>query len=520
MTWIFNTTVILTVTLLAAGQDILHAQSLSVAPIFSDHMVLQRNLEVPIWGTGKPGALVEVALGEITSQDTVDADGKWELRLPEMDAGGPFELKIVSKRTILLRDVFIGEVWLCSGQSNMAFPLNRSIDGHDGMQKGALHNIRIHQFREQINLQQSLLQRRDIKRLNKKKLMRTATWKIAQGQDLAFFSAVAFHFGLAIADSLDVAVGLIQNAIGGTPTQSWISRQKILSHPQLKHLLEEDSEHGWYTASNVNPWLVEKVKETMALDVSRRPDQTILNHPYAPAYMFETGIKPILSYGIRGVIWYQGESNATHPESHDLLFTTLVEDWRSQWGQGSFPFFYVQLPGISNRTRWPEFRESQFRCEQLLENTAMAITTDLGDPRDVHPKNKSEVGQRLARLALSKTYAKPIIPSGPKLVHYEVDRHHNLMKTTFSENTGSLQLIDTDSIRGLTAHGFNMEGTMEQIESIEKIIINQNKMTIQLPQNMQVTEIKYNWLPLPIGNLVNDEGLPVAPFKIELPGRQ
>lgn len=495
----------------------LYAQ-IKLPAIFTDSMVLQQKMLIPVWGESScKNCQLEVALNEITVKTKTDKTGKWSVKLPSINAGGPYTLTIKDKHNQLeLKDILVGEVWVCSGQSNMEFMLKQSTGGKEEIKNANFPSIRLYRMtarNETRPIAKRAYSKETLKELEQFKFYKQTKWTTSNPQTVGDFSAVAYYFGKQLYQKLNVPIGLICNAVGGTSTQAYISDAAFRSHPQLLQFTKQEDGTPWIkSAKEIHPWLLERINENLKNFEDK--DNSIYPHPFAPSYLYEAGIRPLIPFAISGVIWYQGESNTTFPEIHDQLFKTLVESWRKEWNQGDFPFYYVQLPKISDRRRWPDFRESQRRVSETLTNTGMAVTIDTGDSLDVHPKEKKIVGERLAMIALEKKYGFPIKSSGPTFKTYEIKDNH--IEILF-DNAEELGTSDGTAIKGFTVHGY-LGGKKELIFPLDQIKIMGNKLLITLPKDIMPFRVSYAWVPYPTCNLVNEVGLPASPFKIEIPG--
>ena len=485
---------------------------LSMPPVFSNNMVLQRGVPIKVWGKAKPGESVKIRLAKTKSETIADGNGDWRTELPLMKVGEPIQLVIQSDSDKLkFENILIGEVWVCSGQSNMSSYLKHSIKGEEAMADADLPNLRLMNMWSDIHPGGGAFSQDKLERLINKDYYQTDGWKVSTAESAETFSAVAYYFGKNLLDSLKVPIGLIHNAIGGSTTDSWIDESWLKRDAVLEFLVDE--QNPWPDIKGINPWVRSRSKENLAL-WEGKGIELLKNHPFAPGYLYETGIKPLLSFSMKGVIWYQGESNATHPELHNRLFPLLIENWRESWGQGIFPFLYVQLPNISSRNRWPEFRDGQQRMTSIL-NTGMAVIVDSGTPGNVHPKNKSVVGHRLALLALDDVYDYDLVSEGPTYSGYSINE--NSLTIQF-RNADGLKTNDDKNPEGFVIQGYDMNGQNEVIVSAKKVNIIGSSIVIELPETISPTKVKYAWAPNPTINLYNEVGLPMVPFKIELPG--
>lgn len=489
--------------------------------IFTDSMVLQQKMPMLIWGSSAlKKAKIKITLAGKTTFTTSDHNGNWKIKFPELTVGGPYILSVSDgKSSVSLKEILVGEVWLCSGQSNMAFELSKSIGGKDEVKEANFNEIRLFNmvpYKEVRPSAKKIYSQEELQKLENFDFYQPAKWQTCNPKTAAPFSAVAYHFGKQLHKNLGVPIGLIANSVGGTSTQAFIKTEAFKSHPQLLQFVRQKDGKEWIeVAKDIHPWLIERISENLKNFTATKNE--VYPHPYAPAYLYESGVKQLIPFGIKGVIWYQGESNATHPEVHDALFTTLVNSWRKDWSQGDFPFYYVQLPKISDRSRWPEFRESQRRLTETLKNVGMAVTIDTGDSLDVHPKSKKVVGERLALIALGKTYEKPIVYSGPVFKSYKVTDSSIVLSFDFAKK---LQPANGSRINGFVLHGYDIGGKKEVLYEVNETlrVVNDQQLEITLPKKFRLTAVKYAWALFPDCNLVNEENLPASPFKLEIPG--
>jgi len=477
-------------------------------------MVLQRHVSIPVWGTANPGQVLSVQLGDEKRVTTADQDGKWKVLLPATEAGGPFELAIKTEGEIItITDVWIGEVWLCSGQSNMEWPLKNSSGGQAAISKAHHPNIRLFRMSRRHTLGPTPFTTEELAMVEKGDFMTSPSWQLCQPGSAADFSGVGYHFGKQLADSLGVKIGLIQNAVGGSPIQSWISKTSLLAHPQLALF----GKTNWMEAPENHPWIVQRVRENMDTYLQEKGQEKAMAHPFAPAYLFNAGIRSLTPYAIGGVIWYQGESNATHPASYLSLFEMMVKDWRTAWDNEQLPFLFVQLPRIGNRSRWPAFRQQQAKCLEI-EHTGMVVAIDEGHPTDVHPREKQVIGDRLARLALASVYKYSILANSPTVSNHQWTPEKQSITLSFSQTGAGLSLRSGQTAKGFSLQGYFAEGTQEKIIAPLQLIIVGNTITLTYPKGCLVTRVSYAWAPFPDNNVINSAGLPLVPFLIELPG--
>lgn len=435
--------------------------------IICDHMVVQRNLPVHIWGKANPGEAVSVAFRGATGSATANTAGRWSVYLPPGEAGGPFELSVKGRNAILLKDVLVGDVWLASGQSNMEWPVAWAANAQAGIAAAKHPNIRLVRAMHKVS---------DYPLDN----LIGQMWAECNPETVAKFSAAGYYFGRSLYEKTGVPVGLIQSAWGGTPVDAWTSLDAISADASLMPVFAE-----WAA-------LLRHEKQVKQ---------------WTPAGLYNAMIAPLTRYPIRGVIWYQGETNTSAERApiYGRLFQAMIRDWRRAWKQGDFPFLFVQLASFhaSPDSMWPELREAQ-RQALALANTAMAVTIDIGDPASIHPKNKQDVGLRLALAARALSYGEKIEYSGP------------LFRQATSEN-GALRLWFDHAASGLKAKGAAVKG-FEIAGNDGKFVpaearIEGGTVVVKSPAVPAPVYVRYGWADNPGCNLFNAEGLPASPFR-------
>ncbi len=467
---------------------------LQMSPVYSDHMVLQRGPELKISGRADAGEKVTVQLGKQRRSGEADAAGRWEVTLKDLRAGGPYELKVsASSRELIFKDVLVGEVWICSGQSNMAFMMKQSARGKYWREKGTEVQVRLFDMKPRVYTDAVAWDSAALAAVNRLEYYLPASWSLPEEDRVADFSAVAFHFGRMLSDSLEVPVGLICNAVGGAPAEAFIDRHSLEFNHQLVDIL-----YDWKNNDMLQDW----VRGRAALNI-QNARTALQRHPYEPCYLYEAGVRPVAGFPIRGVIWYQGESNAHNVELHEAIFPVLVESWRSIWGK-EMPFYFVQLSSL-NRPSWPHFRDSQRRLAELVEYSGIAVTSDIGHPTDVHPVQKQEVGERLARLALKDTYHfGHVVKAGPMFTGVEFKKG---MAYVSFENAEGMKTADGEPLRS-----FELAGK-EGIFYPARAEVAGDVIRVYAPQVRDPCEVRYGWQAYSTGNLINGEGLPASTFR-------
>jgi sialate O-acetylesterase len=471
---------------------------LTLSPVFASHMVLQRNKPIRFFGTADSKNEITISFAGQKKKVKADSNGKWTAVFPLMKAGGPYAANFASAgNSIFIEDILIGEVWLCSGQSNMNFALRSAVNDKSEMQTAEMNaDLRFLHMQPIAETNDAAWSADILQKVNSLEYFQ-GTWKKCDSTNAANFSAVAYYFGRKLQEQLKVPVGLIQVAVGGSTAESWIDRYSMEHHPVLINELSD-----WKESDFFQPWTRERAAVNLANSSNLKQ-----RHPYEPCYNFEAGIRHFVDFPIQGVIWYQGESNAHNVELHTVVFQQLVKSWRNQFGY-SLPFYYVQLSSI-DRPSWPSFRFNQMELLRMIPNTGMAVSSDLGDSINVHPRQKRPVGERLARLALHFTYKNQhIIPYGP--MPLKAIKKHDKVIITFTYTEGNLMTADHAPLRGFKL--VNSKG--EKVNS--KATISKDQVVIPVPKNQDIVEVLYGWDGYTDANLVNKEKLPTSTFRLKL----
>ena len=478
--------------------------------ILSNHMVLQREKPLHLWGWAAPGEKVTVALHDTTRDVASDALGGWSVYLPPEAAGGPYQLTVTGTNKIVLDDVLVGDVWFASGQSNMEMPM-RGFGGATPLKNSAEEIA--HATQPQIRLLRIPQKAADFP-------LRTAeaSWTVCTPETVANFSAVAYFFGRELVAREHVPIGLIDSVWGGTVAEVWMSLQAISSDTSLMPLFATRAQ----TMLAQGDMTAIRAKERREDAAARAAGQPAPKHPWhpdpaswAPAALFNGMVAPVTPYTIKGVIWYQGESNSrlAFAPMYARIFPALIADWRAQWRQGNFPFLYVQISNFTSDAgeNWAIIREAQRRALSVA-NTAMVVTADIGEPNNVHPADKQTVGARLALAARSLVYGENVEYSGP------------LFRQTTPES-GSLRIWFDHAGKGLSAKGgalqsFEIAGEDGHYVSATARVEGQT-VVVSNPNVAEPKYVRYAWANAPVVNLYNSDGLPASPFTSEdaIPGQ-
>lgn len=494
----------------------------TLAKMFASHMVIQRETQAPVWGWADPGERVAVAASWGERAETVaDAAGAWRVLLPTPAAGGPFTITVSGTNTIELTDVLAGEVWLCSGQSNMQWIIRNSANPEEEIANANHPGIRLFTVHNATSPEPL------------KEISRATSWAPCSPENAGGFSATAYFFGRKLHQELGVPVGLVHSSWGGTAVQAWTPWEAQEEDPVAQSIRanwdrrdaeytpeKEEEAHAAAMArfeEQQQRW-IEGGRQGRAPRRPRKEGQPRLNRNY-PANLYNAMIHPLRGFALRGAIWYQGESNAGHGSHYETMLTHMVQAWRRDWGH-DFPFYAVQLPNFMapwtqpvGDGGWPLVREAFVRFAENVPHTGIAITIDIGEADDIHPKNKQDVGDRLARLALHRTYGQTgfawcgPIPTGCEF-------RDGKAIVTFA--TGGAPLAVRD---GGKLFGFALAGPAGESRHAEAVIVGEDTVEVSSPDVPEPRLVHYAWANNPVGaNLVNRGGLPASPFRFgEMP---
>jgi sialate O-acetylesterase len=485
-----------------------------LAGVFGDHMVLQRDAAIPVWGWADPGEQVTVTLTEQSKSATADAKGNWSVKLDALKAGGPYVLKVQGKNAVDRSDVLVGEVWLCSGQSNMEMVVASAQNSKTEAANADYPKIRMFT----VAKKPAIAPQTDC----------IGTWRVCNSQTVPSFSAAGYFFGRRLHQELGVPVGLINSSWGGTPIQAWTSAAAHEAEPQLKTLV--DAYHQ--AVASYDPAVAKEryakalanweksaaeAKATGRTFKVKKPSipQSPELSQNSPATLYNGMIAPLAPYAIRGAIWYQGESNASEAARYGLQLRTMIANWRADWREGDFAFLWVQLPNFmavqkkpSETSGWTGIREQMLHT-LAVPNTGMAVTIDVGDEKNIHPTNKQEVGRRLAQWALAKTYGKDIVACGPLYKSMRKDGDKIVIEFDYAD--GGLAIRDGEKLQGFAIAGQDQNFVWADAR------IEGNTVVVSSAEVKDPTAVRYGWAnnPNPPCNLVNKAGLPASPFRTD-----
>jgi sialate O-acetylesterase len=624
----------------------LNGQELKLASIFGDHMVIQQGINAPVWGTAKPGSEVKIRFAGYLSVTKTGLDGKWIVKMPVIEAGGPYNMRIFITDTIILKDIMVGEVWLASGQSNMEWTVGSGVgpNTNSEVSEADYPDIRFYN----VPRKTSSVPLRDTEKQN---------WTICSPETVRSLSAVSYFFARELYKHNNVAVGIISSSWGATSAEAWISSEMLATHPDFRErILNADNDTSKWNSYVRNSIKAEQEREVIArtskkgietgvlnlgyndsgwgicsypidmtgmrlngywglvwlrknIDIPQRINSkkmsldlnilardaifyingTAVAHLINPSktstiniepeilhqghnvlsvrlyvnwgsahigtkdeesyissndnkvkislegewkfnseieppvaqwqdyynrlsVLYNARIAPIIPYGIKGVIWYQGENNAGNGYQYRSLFPMLIEDWRVRWQLGYFPFLYVQLANYKDKksepveSDWAELREAQLMTLKY-PNTGMAVTIDIGDPKDIHPRNKLDVGKRLFLLARKVAYGEDITASGPLYQFAKVEGEK--IRISFSSTGSGLTIKDGDILNGFAVAGSNKKFYWADAK------IMGNEVLVSSPKVPNPQTVRYSWEDSPEGNLINQEGLPASPFRTD-----
>lgn len=481
-----------------------------VPALIADNMVLQQNANVAIWGWADPGEAVEVlsGWGKASVKTVVDQQGNWLVRLKTTKAGGPYVLTIKGKNTLLIKNVLLGEVWLCSGQSNMHFPVAKGpsdwatgvINSEEEIAKGNYPSIRM------------ITVERKVAEEPQKNFV--GQWEVCSPQTVGNFSAVAYFFAREIFEKTGFPIGLINSSWGGTPAESWTKKEILAADSELAQILEQYRQDLEKYPQAIAAFQIElatwkkesdeaKAKGEKPKGAPREPIGP--NHNKSPYKLYNAMIHPLIPYTLKGVIWYQGESNVDRAWQYRKLFPTMIANWRKDWSSPNLPFYFVQI--APHRSQKPEIREAQLVTMLSVPNTGMSVVTDTGDSLDIHPRDKQTPGKRLALWALAQQYGgKDILYSGPIYKSMKVKK--DKIRLQFDYVGGGLVAKDGELVE------FTIAGDDQQFVPA-KATIEGNSVVVWSEAILNPVAVRFAWRNVPFPNFYNKAGLPASPFRTD-----
>ncbi len=483
--------------------------------MFTDNMVLQRDIDVPIFGKAEVGEQVTVTIGDQTQTATAGEDGKWMVTFAPIEIVGAFEVKVAATNEITLTNVVMGDVWICSGQSNMAMTVRGCRNAAEEIAAASHPDLRLFNYSRQVSPEPL----DDC----------TGAWVPCTPEVVGGFSGVGYFFGRKLHEDLGVPIGLVNTSWGGTPAEAWTSTEKLLSTGEYQATFE-----AWVTIIEDYPAALEeyenetvpawgkKVAEAKAAGQTppRKPRTPPgPNYYRRPGNLFNAMINPIIPMAIKGTTWYQGEANASRAWQYRSLLPTMIEDWRERWGQGDFPFIIVQLANFlaieeqPAEATWAELREAQTMTALNDPQGGLAVAIEVGNATNIHPKNKQTVGLRLALWALGTTYDQDIVYSGPM---YASKRTEGNTIRIFFDHVGSglCRRVTENAPFPTRLIGFQIADQHRDWHWADAWI-DGDTVVVSSDVVKHPTAVRYGWANNPVCNLFNKEGLAANPFRTD-----
>jgi sialate O-acetylesterase len=471
--------------------------------LISDGLVLQREAVVPIWGSASDGEKVSVTFqGHTVSTET--RNGKWMVYMKSLKPGGPFPMTIAGSNKIEFKNVLVGDVWLCSGQSNMEFPLDKTTNAATDVAAASNPLLRLFTVprREADTPVADITPNRS----------GAGQWHESTPETVATFTAVGYFFGRDLQKRYGIPIGLIYSSVGGTPVEAWMSEPALNSNPKFQAVYD-------YYRTAADRYMTAQASYEKDLAQSKadgKPAPRPPSRAWKPASLYNGMIAPLIPFALKGAIWYQGESNAARAEQYFDLFSTMIRSWRSDWNAPDLPFLFVQLPGVGRvskgleddsapRKGWPELREAQLRIWQTVPKTGMVTAIDLGEV-DIHPPNKRPVGERLALFARANVYHDHVEYSGPIFRSFKINGNKIIL--SFDHVANGLES------RGGELKGFAIAGEDKKFYLADARIEGKT-VVVASPQVTRPVAVRYGWLHHPVLNLFNNLGLPASPFRTD-----
>ena len=497
MTTIFRRSGWLAATLVAFLSTSTVNADVKLPNVFGDHMVLQQGQKNKVWGVAEAGEAITVSINGQSQKATAAADGNWSVMLEPLAVGGPFELSVKGKNEVKFTDVLVGEVWVCSGQSNMQQSVNASNDADIERLAAKFPMIRMINF-PQFGSQEAKWSHDDRK------------WMVCSPETTGNFSAVGYFFARQLHQTLGVPVGMVNNAWGGSACEAWIRRDLLNADPLYKPMMD-----NWSQMEATFADLAGKEKDLT--DEQKKQLQGLrgaMGGNHRPANIYNGVLKSHLGYGIKGAIWYQGESNAGRAYQYRDLFPLMIKSWRDEWGQGDFPFYWVQLADFMQEkpepsdSSWAELREAQTMTMSRLPKTGQAVIIDIGEDKDIHPKNKVDVGRRLARWALAKDYGVNVPFHSPQ--YKSMAKQDNKIVLTFEHLDGGWRPFDVNDPRG-----FSIAGDDKKFVWAKAKVLPDGTVEVSSDQVASPASVRYGWADNPVVNMFNGAGLPLTPFRTD-----
>jgi len=479
--------------------------------VINEGMVIQRDRSVPIWGRADPGETITVRFAGQSKQVVAGSDGKWLVKLDAMHANAtPATMTVSGKNTIELKDILVGEVWLVSGQSNMQRLLSETANGDAAIAAANQPLIRLFNVSRQVAF--------------KHKPPPLGTWQACTPNSVKEFSAAGYYFSVELQKELNVPVGLINSSYGGSQAEAWTPVDYLLASADLKPTVERtkiwDEERPRVKAQyeeQLNQWRAD-VEKAKAAGARPQPSPAVpdaLREYRVASSIYDGMIEPLIPFPIRGAFWYQGESNEARAEQYGMLLPTMIRAWRERWGEGNFPFGIIQLPNYRDPKDepadepWSFVREAQRRTAAAVPNAGLIVTIDIGEAHDIHPKNKLDVGKRMARWALVEVYGRKLTRSGPTFAQAKIGGPKIVL--TFNDVGQGLKIRDGDKLDEFAIAGVDRKWHWAQAKIVGKNRVEVWSEAIPLPQAVRYAFNNNPKHP----NLTNETGLPAGPFRTD-----
>ena len=512
----------------------LSADALKLNPLFADNMVLQRDIPAPVWGTAEEGEKITVSFSGQTKEAVADKDGRWMVRLDPLKASSDAQIMAISSsignQKLKIENVLIGDVWICSGQSNMAFAVSGSRDSQKEISEADYPDIRSFKVVNKSSREPASV-------LN-------GRWDVCSPKTVPGFSAVGYFFGRELYRKLNIPIGLINSSWGGTVAEAWTTWKTLESTPELSVMIEKFKERVKVFSEtkekydeSLSNWtkLYGDMKEGVELSeggkVPKKPGMPLdPDGQNAPARLYNGMINPLIPFAIKGAIWYQGESNATRAQQYRTLLPALIKDWRTGWGLGDFPFLIVQLANykapspVPVESAWAELREAQYLTSKNVPNSGLATIIDIGEGENIHPENKQDVGLRLSLIARKLVYDdKELITSGP--VYESMKVEDGKIRVKFSSVGGGLEARGGE-LKTFAIAGEDTSASGNPAAAGKKFVwanarIEGDSVVVWSDEVKKPSIVRYAWAENPEGcNLYNKEGLPAVPFRTDAPAEK
>jgi sialate O-acetylesterase len=477
---------------------------ITLPALISDNMILQHDEKISIWGKADPGESITVIMGPDNGQTLAGKDGNWAVTLDPLPSGGPYDMTVAGKNNLTVHNVAIGEVWVCAGESNMEFKTVAARNSQEEMADADLPMTRVFTVSHTAAGQPAS----DCQ----------GSWVVCDPDSVKDFSAIAFFFARELNRGMRTPFGIIQATWGPSPAQAWTPRKTLESEPALSGILDHYSKAVAAYPQALTDYQTRLDQWHTAGGYASGPKPVPPVNPQGtrePAALFNGMIAPLLRYPIRGVLWYQGESNTGDPDLYAKLFPAMIQSWRAAWDEGAFPFFFAQLSGFlehraqPEESQWAKLREAQ-TAALALPKIGMVVTADIGEERNMHPPDKQDVAHRFALLAQSQVYEKDVTASGPVFESMDPGDSGQAV-ISFSHADGGLTTPANAPVKGFEAAG--PDGRFASADAS----IKGSKVIVTSKEVPNPTAIRYDWANFPDGNLMNQAGLPAAPFRTDKP---